>query len=100
MIIASILAGGMGSRAESNRPKQFVEVLGKPILAYTIEIFQNHPEIDAVEVVCHKLWKDYLNDIIRMYGFTKVKWITDGGDTFQRDNNNWSSAYNGRAYSA
>lgn len=92
MIIASILAGGMGSRAESNRPKQFVEVLGKPILAYTIEIFQNHPEIDAVEVVCHKLWKDYLNDIIRMYGFTKVKWITDGGDTFQK------SCMNGAEY--
>ena len=61
MIIAIILAGGVGLRVGANRPKQFVEVLGKPILAYTIEIFQNHPEVDAVEVVCH-VSADYQTD--------------------------------------
>lgn len=54
MNTAIILAGGVGSRFGADRPKQFVEVLGKPILVYTIEIFQNHPEIDAIEVVCVK----------------------------------------------
>jgi 2-C-methyl-D-erythritol 4-phosphate cytidylyltransferase len=83
MITAIILAGGIGSRVGANRPKQFVEVLDKPILAYTVEIFQNHPEVDAVEIVCHKNWKDYLDVMIQKYHLTKVKWIADGGETFQ-----------------
>lgn len=83
MITAIILAGGVGSRVGANRPKQFVKVLGKPVLAYTIEIFQNNPQVDAIEVVCHKDWKKYLVEMIEMYGLSKVRWITDGGDTFQ-----------------
>ena len=83
MITAIILAGGVGSRVGAGRPKQFVEVLGKPVLAYTIEIFQNNPQVDAIEVVCHKNWKEYLVGMIEQYGLNKVKWIADGGDTFQ-----------------
>lgn len=83
MITAIVLAGGVGSRVGAGRPKQFVEVLDKPVLAYTIEIFQRNPKIDAVEVVCHKNWKDYLTDMISKYDLDKVKWIADGGDTFQ-----------------
>ena len=83
MITAMILAGGVGSRVGADRPKQFVEVLGKRVLAYTIEIFQKNPQIDAIEVVCHKKWKEYLNVMIETYNLTKVKWIVDGGDTFQ-----------------
>ena len=83
MITAIILAGGVGSRVGAGRPKQFVEVLGKPILAYTIEIFQRNPQIDTIEVVCHKNWKEYLMDMIKKYDLNKVKWIADGGDTFQ-----------------
>ena len=83
MVTAIILAGGVGSRVGADRPKQFVEVLDKPVLAYTIEIFESHPEVDAIEVVCHKSCKDYLNDMITKYGYKKVKWVADGGDTFQ-----------------
>lgn len=83
MITAIILAGGVGSRVGGDRPKQFVEVLGKPVLAYTIEIFENHPEVDAIEVVCHKLWKNYLDEIIGTYNYKKIRWIADGGNTFQ-----------------
>lgn len=83
MITSIILAGGTGSRVGADRPKQFIEVLNKPVLAYTIDIFERHPEVDAIEVVCHKDWKDYLDNIIRVNKFTKVKWIVDGGDTFQ-----------------
>ena len=64
MVTAIILAGGVGSRVGTGRPKQFIEVLGKPVLAYTIEIFQNNPQIDAIEVVCHKKWKEYLMGMI------------------------------------
>ena len=83
MYVAVILAGGVGSRVGADRPKQFIEVLGKPILAYTIDVFQKHSEIDAIEVVCHKSWKDYLNNMIKKYDLNKVKWIADGGETFQ-----------------
>lgn len=83
MNVAVILAGGVGSRVGADRPKQFIEVLGKPVLAYTIEVFQEHPEIDAIEVVCHKSWKDYLKKMVEGFGLNKVKWVADGGDTFQ-----------------
>lgn len=83
MNVAVILAGGIGSRVGADRPKQFIEVLGKPILAYTVEVFQKHSEIDAIEVVCHKSWKDYLNGMVKEYGLDKVKWVANGGDTFQ-----------------
>ena len=83
MNVAVILAGGVGSRVGADRPKQFIEVLGKPVLSYTIEVFQNHPEIDAIEVVCHKSWKEYLNGMVEKYGLDKVKWVADGGNTFQ-----------------
>lgn len=83
MIVAVILAGGVGSRVGADCPKQFVKILDKPVLAYTIEIFQQHSEVDAIEVVCHKDWKNYLQEVIEKYNLTKVKWITDGGDTFQ-----------------
>lgn len=83
MITAIILAGGVGSRVGAGRPKQFVEILGKPVLAYTVEIFQNNPNIDAIEIVCHKSWKDYLDEMISKFSLSKVLWIADGGDTFQ-----------------
>lgn len=83
MITAIILAGGVGSRVGAGRPKQFVEILDKPVLAYTVEIFQDNPLIDVIEIVCHKSWKDYLDEMIQKYQLTKVKWVADGGETFQ-----------------
>ena len=83
MITAIILAGGIGSRVGAECPKQFIEVLDKPVLAYTIEIFQMNPQIDTIEVVCHKNWKNFLINMISKYNLNKVKWIVDGGETFQ-----------------
>lgn len=83
MITAIILAGGIGSRVGADRPKQFIEVFGKPVLAYTIEIFQNNTQIDAIEVVCNKKWKNYLIRMLQKYNLNKVRWIVDGGETFQ-----------------
>ena len=84
MITAMILAGGVGSRVGAERPKQFVEVCGKPILAYTIEIYQKNPQVEAIEIVCHADWIDYLKEMIENYDLSKVKWITHGGETFQK----------------
>lgn len=84
MNIAIILAGGIGSRLGADRPKQFIEVLGKPILVYTLEAFQKHADIDYIEVVCVKEWCGYLKKMTEKYKLTKVKWITEGGSTFQQ----------------
>ena len=78
MITAMILAGGSGSRVGAGRPKQFVEILGKPVLAYTIELYQKNPQVDAIEIVCHADWIRYLETIIENYELSKVKWITHG----------------------
>ncbi len=83
MNIAIILAGGVGSRCGKDKPKQFIEVLGKPILVYTIEAFQKHSEIDAIEVVCIEQYMEYLDELILKYNLSKVKWVVKGGDTFQ-----------------
>lgn len=83
MTTAIILAGGVGSRVGANIPKQFIEVLNKPILAYTIDIYQKHPEVDAIEIVCHASYLDYCQEMYEKYGYTKVKWICNGGETFQ-----------------
>ena len=83
MNTAIILAGGVGSRVGANVPKQFIGVMGKPVLVYTMEIYQQHPEIDAIEVVCHAKYVDYLRELVGKYGLSKVRWITNGGETFQ-----------------
>ena len=83
MNIALILAGGVGNRLGAGIPKQFVEVLGKPVLAYTIEAFEKHPEIDAVLVACVKSDIDFMWEMKEKYGLSKLRWVTEGGDTFQ-----------------
>ncbi len=61
MNIGVIFAGGVGSRMHSKeKPKQFLEMFGKPIIVHTIEHFQNNPEIDAVAVACVAPWIDTL----------------------------------------
>lgn len=83
MNIVIIIAGGIGSRMGRDIPKQFIEINSKHVLAYTCESFQNHPLIDAIEVVCLKGWEDVVSGYKDKYNFTKLKWITDGGDTAQ-----------------
>lgn len=82
--IAIILAGGVGSRVGMGMPKQFIKVLGKPVLVYTIEKFQNHPEIDEIEVVCVRDYIEELERLLTTYHLDKVRWIAEGGATFQK----------------
>ena len=83
MNVAVVLAGGTGTRVGANIPKQFIKVLGKPILAYSLGNFQNDPEIDSIEVVCHKDWIDEVKSLCYQYEITKLRWLTTGGTTFQ-----------------
>lgn len=84
MVYVVIIAGGVGNRLGASVPKQFVEVLGKPIIAYTMEHFQNHPEIDGIELVCVDGFQDYLQGIADKYGITKVMKIVKGGSEYER----------------
>lgn len=79
-----LIAGGVGNRLGASVPKQFVEVFGKPIIAYTMEHFQNHPEIDAIELVCVDGYQEHLNGIVDKYGITKVIKIVKGGSEYER----------------
>lgn len=79
-----IIAGGVGSRLGAKVPKQFVEVLGKPIIAYTMEHFQNHPDIDGIELVCVDGYQEHLKEIADKYGITKVMKIVKGGSEYER----------------
>ena len=81
MNVATILAAGQGKRFGAEVPKQFIEVLGKPVLAWTLETFQRSPDIDAIQVVCQPEEKDRVINIVRDYRIDKIRWITAGGDT-------------------
>ena len=58
MTVAIIIAGGVGARMGADVPKQFVQVNGKPVLFYTLEAFERHPMVDAIELVCIEGWED------------------------------------------
>lgn len=83
MNYAIILAGGSGTRLGADRPKQFIDILDKPVLAYTLDIFQRNSNIDAIEIGCNVKWIDFCKEMIEKYNFSKVKWIVNGGETFQ-----------------
>ena len=83
MTTAIIIAGGSGSRMGQDIPKQFINVYDKPILIYTLEGFQKHPQIDAIEVVCLEGWHDVLWAYSKQFGIDKLKWIVSGGKTGQ-----------------
>ena len=83
MNIAVVIAGGTGTRMGMSIPKQFVQVKNKPVLAYTLESFQNHDLIDAIEVVVLDGWEDDVWSYVEKYSISKLKWITKGGETGQ-----------------
>lgn len=83
MNVAVIIAGGSGHRMGQDIPKQFINVHDKPVLIYTLEGFQKHPQIDAIEVVCIDGWLDVLWAYAKQFNITKLKWVISGGGTGQ-----------------
>lgn len=83
MNVAIIIAGGSGHRMGQDIPKQFISVYDKPVIIYTLEGFQNHPQIDAIEVVCIDGWQEVLKAYARQFNIDKLKWIVSGGETGQ-----------------
>lgn len=78
--IAVVLAGGSGSRMNSTVKKQYLIMKGQPVLCYSLEVFQKHPQIDEIILVCGRGEKmQCQQEIVDKYGFSKVTQITEGG---------------------
>ena len=77
-----IFAGGIGTRMNATaKPKQFLELHGKPIIVYTLEVFEAHPEIDKILVVCVEEYIPELWKLIRRYEMHKIVEIVKGGSS-------------------
>lgn len=97
MNYAVIIAGGSGHRMGQDIPKQFINVYDKPVLIYTLEGFQKHPQIDAIEVVCIDGWHDVLRAYAKQFNITKLQWIVSGGETGQESIRNGVYNLEGKA---
>lgn len=83
MNIALLTAGGTGQRMGQDIPKQFININDKPVIVYTLEAFQNHPDIDAIAVVCLEGWHHILEVYAKQFNITKLKHIVSGGENGQ-----------------
>lgn len=86
MNIAIIFAGGTGERlknGEDKTPKQFLKIHNKPIIVYTLELFQQHPEIDKIYISIHPDYYEYMAQLVKLYMIDKVAGIVNGGVTGQ-----------------
>ena len=92
-----LLAGGIGKRVGAGIPKQFVNVLGKPVIAYTMQAYQSHPEIDGIELVCVDGYQDELRKIVEDNHISKVIKIVKGGAEYENSIMNGVSGLDGIA---
>lgn len=81
MNIALIIAGGSGNRMGQDIPKQFMHIDGCPIVIRTMMCFQQHPDINAIAVVCLKGWETVLQSYANQFNISKLKHIYPGGNT-------------------
>ena len=95
--IGLIIAGGSGHRMGQDIPKQFINVYDKPVIIYTLEGFQRHPQIDAIEVVCIDGWHEVLWAYAHQFNITKLQWVVSGGKTGQESIRNGVFNLEGKA---
>ncbi len=81
--VALLIAGGAGNRMHQDIPKQFITVNERPVIVYTLEAFERHPEIDAIAVVCIGGWEQILWAYARQFNITKLKYVVPGGKNGQ-----------------
>ncbi len=81
--IALLIAGGSGNRMHQDIPKQFITVNERPVIVYTLEAFEKHPEIDAIAVVCIEGWDQVLWAYSKQFNITKLKYVVPGGKNGQ-----------------
>lgn len=83
MTVALLTASGTGTRMGQDIPKQFLHVKDKPVIIYTLERFQNNPQIDAIVLVTLPNWFGFVWAYAKQFGITKLKWVVAGGETGQ-----------------
>ncbi|MDY5578094.1 MAG: IspD/TarI family cytidylyltransferase [Lachnospiraceae bacterium] len=83
MNIALLIAGGSGNRMGQEIPKQFLTVYERPVIMYTLEVFQRHPEVDVIAVVCIAGWESVLQAYANQFNITKLGYIIPGGKNGQ-----------------
>lgn len=81
--IALLIAGGSGNRMHQDIPKQFITVNERPVIIYTLEAFEKHPEIDGIAVVCIEGWEQVLRAYARQFNITKLQYVVPGGKNGQ-----------------
>lgn len=81
--IALIIAGGVGARMNQDIPKQFINIYDRPVIVYTMDAFQRHPQIDGIEVVCLDDWQGALKAYAKQFGIAKLENIVSGGKNGQ-----------------
>lgn len=85
MNYAIILAAGVGQRMRSGgMPKQFLKMMGKPIVIYTLEKFEQSEDIDKIVIVCHGAYVDHMQSLVNLYQISKVEKIIVGGSDRQK----------------
>jgi len=82
-VIALLTAAGTGSRMNQDIPKQFIHINNKPLIVYTMEAFEKHPNIDAIVVVCLDGWHEILKAYAKQFNISKLKYVVNGGATGQ-----------------
>ena len=84
MNVVVIFAGGTGQRMNTvSKPKQFLELHGKPIIGYTVEHFEKHPDIDGIIIVCLESWILQCRELMEKLHIKKIMAIIPGGKTGQ-----------------
>lgn len=83
MNIATIFAGGSGVRMGAGIPKQFLEINGKPILIHTLQLFQEHEEIDKIYLAMSADYIRYTEQLVLDYHIDKLAAVVQGGETAQ-----------------
>ena len=81
MNICLLMMGGSGVRLGADRPKQFVELEGKPVFAHILEGLNAEPQIDRIIVAAHHEWLDFVEEWSLRIQADKVYGIVAGGAT-------------------
>lgn len=82
MNIALFMAGGSGKRFGSEKPKQFLEVFGKPLFIYALNTLEENSNIDKICFVCHQDYISYAKQKCEEYNINKVYCFAAGGDSY------------------
>jgi 2-C-methyl-D-erythritol 4-phosphate cytidylyltransferase len=88
MVTAIVLAAGRSTRMGGGPNKQFIELLGKPLIYFSLAAFEQCPNIEAIILVRRPDYAQQADKIVREYGFKKVVAFADGG--VERQNSVWN----------